>query len=91
MLQLKLEIRPKARAAVSKVLLVGGATRMPAVKRFLTNMTGAHSLLPNMCQLYAVGVAASLFSQPQKGVACVWVASMTMARAAYTCVVVKGY
>jgi molecular chaperone DnaK (HSP70) len=42
-LQLKLEIRPKARAAVSKVLLVGGATRMPAVKRFLTNMTGACS------------------------------------------------
>lgn len=40
MVQLKLEIRPKARAAVSKVLLVGGATRMPAVKRFLTNMTG---------------------------------------------------
>lgn len=38
--QLKLEIRPKARAAVSKVLLVGGSTRMPAVKRFLTNMTG---------------------------------------------------
>jgi hypothetical protein len=43
-LQLKLEIRPKARAAVSKVLLVGGATRMPAVKRFLTNMTGMHSV-----------------------------------------------
>jgi len=39
-LQLKLEIRPRARAAVSKVLLVGGATRMPAVKRFLENMTG---------------------------------------------------
>jgi molecular chaperone DnaK len=39
-LQLKLEIRPRARAAVSKVLLVGGATRMPAVQRFITNMTG---------------------------------------------------
>ncbi|KAF8073120.1 dnaK [Scenedesmus sp. PABB004] len=37
---LKLEIRPRARAAVSKVLLVGGATRMPAVRRFITNMTG---------------------------------------------------
>eukprot|EP00878_Enallax_costatus_P032537 GHUV01035765.1.p1 GENE.GHUV01035765.1~~GHUV01035765.1.p1 ORF type:complete len:501 (+),score=142.98 GHUV01035765.1:78-1505(+) len=37
---LKLEIRPRARAAVSKVLLVGGATRMPAVQRFITNMTG---------------------------------------------------
>lgn len=42
-LQLKLEIRPKARAAVSKALLVGGATRMPAVKRFLENMTGVPS------------------------------------------------
>jgi hypothetical protein len=39
-LQLKLEIRPRARAAVSKVLLVGGATRMPAVQRFIRNMTG---------------------------------------------------
>eukprot|EP00882_Tetradesmus_deserticola_P024988 GHRQ01027378.1.p3 GENE.GHRQ01027378.1~~GHRQ01027378.1.p3 ORF type:complete len:106 (+),score=34.91 GHRQ01027378.1:44-361(+) len=39
-LQLKLEIRPRARAAVSKVLLVGGATRIPAVQRFITNMTG---------------------------------------------------
>lgn len=39
-LQLKLQIRPKARAAVSKVLLVGGATRMPAVRQFITNMTG---------------------------------------------------
>ncbi|WIA29514.1 hypothetical protein OEZ86_012015 [Tetradesmus obliquus] len=37
---LKLEIRPRARAAVSKVLLVGGATRMPAVRRFIANMTG---------------------------------------------------
>jgi molecular chaperone DnaK len=25
---------------VSKVLLVGGATRMPAVQRFISNMTG---------------------------------------------------
>eukprot|EP00883_Tetradesmus_obliquus_P007855 jgi/Sobl393_1/18509/SZX73966.1 len=40
LLQLKLEIRPCARAAVSKVLLVGGATRMPAVRRFIANMTG---------------------------------------------------
>jgi molecular chaperone DnaK len=35
-----MEIRPKQRGAVSKVLLVGGATRMPAVKRFIKNMTG---------------------------------------------------
>jgi molecular chaperone DnaK (HSP70) len=38
-LQLRLEMRPKARNPISKVLLVGGATRMPAVRRFLTNMT----------------------------------------------------
>ncbi len=34
------DIRPKARAPLSKVLLVGGATRMPAVRSFLANMTG---------------------------------------------------
>ncbi len=34
------EIRPKRRAPVSKILLVGGATRMPSVPRFLENMTG---------------------------------------------------
>ena len=37
---MKLEIRPRARAAVSKVLLVGGATRMPGIVSFLRNMTG---------------------------------------------------
>lgn len=34
------QIRPKRRQPVSKVLLVGGATRMPAVRRFVRNMTG---------------------------------------------------
>eukprot|EP00775_Hariotina_reticulata_P011055 gene11055-11210_t len=43
---LKLEIRPKARAAVSRVLLVGGGTRMPAVRRFIKNMTGLQPALP---------------------------------------------
>jgi hypothetical protein len=33
-------VRPRGRAAISKVLLVGGATRMPSVRRFITNMTG---------------------------------------------------
>ena len=32
--------RPKRRAAVSALLLVGGATRMPAFRRFVRNMTG---------------------------------------------------
>ena len=35
-----LQIRPKRRLPVSKVLLVGGATRMPAVRTFVRNMTG---------------------------------------------------
>lgn len=34
------QIRPKRRLPVSKVLLVGGATRMPAVHRFVRHMTG---------------------------------------------------
>lgn len=38
--QLKLEVRPRGRGAISRVLLVGGATRMPAVRRFITHMTG---------------------------------------------------
>lgn len=38
--QMRPEIRPRHRGALSSVLLVGGATRMPAVRRFLTHMTG---------------------------------------------------
>lgn len=34
------QIRPKRRMPVGTVLLVGGATRMPAVRRFVRNMTG---------------------------------------------------
>ena len=34
------QLRPKRRAPISEVLLVGGATRMPAVQRFVRNMTG---------------------------------------------------
>lgn len=34
------QIRPKRRLPVGKVLLVGGATRMPAIRRFVRNMTG---------------------------------------------------
>lgn len=36
----ELQIRPKRRAPISQVLLVGGATKMPAFQRFVTNMTG---------------------------------------------------
>lgn len=38
--KVKVDIRPKRRLPVSQVLLVGGATRMPAVQRFVKNMTG---------------------------------------------------
>jgi molecular chaperone DnaK len=34
------QLRPRRRLPVSEVLLVGGATRMPAVRRFVKNMTG---------------------------------------------------
>ena len=34
------QIRPKRRAPISEVLLVGGATRMPAFQQFVKNMTG---------------------------------------------------
>ena len=34
------QLRPKRRAPISQVLLVGGSTRMPAMRRFVNNMTG---------------------------------------------------
>ena len=34
------QVRPKRRAPITRVLLVGGATRMPAFRRFVRNMTG---------------------------------------------------
>ena len=33
-------LRPKGREAISRVLLIGGATRMPAFRKFAENMTG---------------------------------------------------
>lgn len=35
-----LEIRAKRRSPISEILLVGAATKMPAIPRFLNNMTG---------------------------------------------------
>ena len=35
-----MQVRPKRRAPITQVLMVGGATRMPAFKRFVRNMTG---------------------------------------------------
>lgn len=33
------QLRPKRRAPISQVLLVGGGTRMPAMRRFVQHMT----------------------------------------------------
>ena len=35
-----MQVRPKRRAPITQVLMVGGATRMPAFNRFVRNMTG---------------------------------------------------
>ena len=35
-----MQVRPQRRAPITQVLLVGGATRMPAFRRFVRNMTG---------------------------------------------------
>ena len=37
-------IRPKGRGSLGSVLLVGGATRMPSVPRFIRHMTGLEPL-----------------------------------------------
>ncbi len=34
------QLRPKRRAPISQVLLVGGSTRIPAMRRFVQHMTG---------------------------------------------------
>lgn len=39
-------IKPRKRGALTAVLLVGGATRMPAVERFIKNMTGGQRHVP---------------------------------------------
>ena len=36
----KAQLRPKRRAPLSQVLLVGGSSRRPALRRFVLNMTG---------------------------------------------------
>ena len=50
------QLRPMRRAAVSQVLLVGGSTRMPALRRFVQHMTGlppATFVQPDeVCHLY---------------------------------------
>ncbi|GLC46834.1 hypothetical protein PLESTM_001931900 [Pleodorina starrii] len=54
------EIRPRRRAPLSSLLLVGGATRMPAVGRFLTNMTGLQPLEAALDPDEAVALGAAV-------------------------------
>ncbi|PSC71655.1 molecular chaperone [Micractinium conductrix] len=53
------QIRPKRRLPVGEVLLVGGATRMPAIRRFVRNMTGleAAEFVVDPDQAVALGAA----------------------------------
>ncbi|EFJ48180.1 Hsp70 protein Hsp70D [Volvox carteri f. nagariensis] len=54
------EIRPRKRAPLSSVLLVGGATRMAAVGRFLSNMTGLQPLQAALDPDEAVALGAAV-------------------------------
>lgn len=59
------QIRPKRRLPVTEVLLVGGATRMPGVKRFVKNMTGLEpretSVDPDLAVALGAAVQAGIF------------------------------
>ena len=62
-------LRPKSRPPVSRVLLVGGATRAPAFRSFVTNLTGltpdAGAVDPDQAvALGAATQAASLDGDP---------------------------
>lgn len=59
------QIRPKKRQPVSEVLLVGGATRMPAVHKFVENMTGIKpkqsSVDPDLAVALGAAVQAGIY------------------------------
>jgi heat shock 70kDa protein 1/2/6/8 len=59
------EIRPKRRMPVTEVLLVGGATRMPAVRRFVRNMTGIeprdNAVDPDLAVALGAAVQAGIY------------------------------
>lgn len=59
-------INPKSRGALTKILLVGGATRMSAVRHFLTNMTGLEPLegAVNPDEAVALGAAVQVGGVP---------------------------
>jgi heat shock protein 1/8 len=54
------QITPKKRMPVSEVLLVGGATRMPAVRKFVENMTGLVPKETNVDPDLAVALGAAV-------------------------------
>lgn len=57
---LKVDLRPKKRDPISKVLLVGGATRMPAFRQFITNMTGITPVEADINPDQAVALGAAV-------------------------------
>lgn len=79
------QIRPKKREAVSEVLLVGGATKMPAVQRFVKNMTGIQprefAVDPDLAVALGAAVQAGIFegSVTDLMVMDVWQASLMRA------------
>lgn len=58
--QLSVQIKPKKRAPISKILLVGGATRMPGVRAFLKNMTGLEAVDSDIDPDQAVALGAAV-------------------------------
>ncbi|KAL6761638.1 Hsp70 protein-domain-containing protein [Haematococcus lacustris] len=81
------QIRPKARAPLSKVLLVGGATRSPAVTAFIRNMTSlepeAAALNPDEAVALGAAVQAGILQGEVKDLMVMdqWQASLMRALA----------
>jgi molecular chaperone DnaK len=82
------QIVPKKRLPVSEVLLVGGATRMPAVRNFVQNMTGLKPKDSNVDPDLAVALGAAIQAGIYEGnvsdvmIMDVWQASLMRAYAA---------
>ena len=82
------QIVPKKRLPVSEVLLVGGATRMPAVRKFVENMTGLAPKDSNVDPDLAVALGAAVQAGIYEGnvsdvmIMDIWQASLMRAYAA---------
>lgn len=82
------QIVPKKRLPVSEVLLVGGATRMPAVRTFVENMTGLTPKDSNVDPDLAVALGAAIQAGIYEGnvsdvmIMDIWQASLMRAYAA---------